>query len=73
MVMVLFAIIASLNEYSLSNYNTRHYFRILTCLNDFTGQKSEFCIVSENFVFQNSDALEKKKNYRFEISDPKLP
>ena len=72
MAMVLFAVIARLNEDSLSNYITRHYFRILTCLGDSTGQNSEFCIVSENFLSQNPDVLE-KTDYRFEISDPKLP
>ena len=59
MVMFFFAVTASLNEYSLSNYNTRHYIRISTCLDDSTGQNSEFCIVSENFVSQNLDGLEK--------------
>ena len=53
MVMVLVAVIASLHEDSLSNYNTRHYLRILTCLDDSPGQNSKFCIVSENFVSQN--------------------
>ena len=60
MVIVLFGVIASPNKDSLSNYNTRHSIRILTCLDDYTGQNSEFCIVSENFVSQNSDVLEKK-------------
>ena len=59
MMMVLFAVIASLNEDSLSNYNTRHYNKILTCLDDSTGENSEFCVVSENFVSQNPDVLEK--------------
>ena len=31
----------------------------MTCLNDSTGQNSEFCIVSENFVSQNPDVLKK--------------
>ena len=59
MAMVLFAVIASLNEDSLSNYRARHYIKILTCLDDATGQNSKFCIVSENFVSQNPDVLEK--------------
>ena len=42
MLMVLFAVIAGLNEDSLSNYNARHYIRIMTCLDDSTGQNSEF-------------------------------
>ena len=59
MMIVLFAGIASLNIDSLSNYNTRDYIRILICLDNSAGQKSEFCVVSENFVSQNPDVLEK--------------
>ena len=44
MVIVLFGVFASPNIEFLSNYNTRHI-RILTCLDDFTAQKSEICIV----------------------------
>ena len=71
-VIVLCGVIASPNKDSLSIYNTRYYMRILTSLDDSTGQNSEFCIVSENLVSQNPDVL-KKTDYRFEISDPKLP
>ena len=57
--MVLFAVIASLDEDSLSKYNIKHYIRILTCLHDSSGQNSEFCIASENFVSENPDVLQK--------------
>ena len=57
MVIVLFGVIA--DKDSLSNYNTRHCITILICLDDSTGRNSEFCIVSENFVSQNPDVLEK--------------
>ena len=59
MVIVLFGAIASPDKDSLSNHNTRHYITILICLDDSTGQNSEFCIASENFVSQNPDVLEK--------------
>ena len=58
-VIVLCGVIACPNKDSLSNYDTRHYIRLLTCLDDSTGQNSEFCIVSENFVSPNPDVLEK--------------
>ena len=72
MAMVIFEVTASLNEDSLSYYKASHYIGILTCLDDSTVQKSKFCIVSENFVSQNPDVQE-KTDYRFEISNPKLP
>ena len=52
MAMVIFEVTASLNEDSLSYYKASHYIGILTCLDDSTGLKSKFCIVSENFVSQ---------------------
>ena len=68
-VIALFGVIPSLNEGLLSNYNKKTHIRILTCLDDSTGKKSEFCFVSKNFVCQNPDVIE-KTDYRFEISDP---
>ena len=58
-VIVLCGVIASPNKDFLSIYNTRYYIRILICLDDSTGQNSEFYIVSENFVSPNPDVLEK--------------